>query len=508
MRRLLTVAILFLLAPLAYAQTVGNASCSSTTGTSLGIQFPNSNTAGSTYIVWLAWYWNGTSTNTLASVADGTNGDNFYNIGSPVDSVINGYGLEAWYAFNTSASPNAKATITLTINSSQAMTMCIAEVTGLANPYPLDKFAQIYVALSGYTGWGTAGTLAGATTAQTRDANELVVGMGFANSGPISAGTGFACNVGNGTGTNGCTSAHYMIESKTVSSSGTQEATFSSGSSSDTGTFFTLTFRESGSTISGLYWVQGNASNDLTNSLTAAVSLAVSPSVETGNHLVVVTYWNYFSAGSCPTVSSVLDGNSNSYTAGGTSTCNGGVRLNQFYRLLTPANATGTVTATFANTDGNYTDTLAAIDDFYYPSGTVVADGTANTTPNVFCATTGGPNYLCTGPSITATAGDMIYASWIVPDNGANAPPLYPGQVVTSPWIGTNAAMSYTGVMTGLNNGQWTASGSYIPSSPGGAQTPEWYTSYSGDDFNVGITAFKFTASGGSSSHSGQSIIF
>lgn len=514
MRLLQLAVLLFFLAPLAPAQSVGNGVCTSTTGTTFTATFPNNTTSGSTFVAFFQWAF-GSDANYLSSsspISD-NNSNVYYNVGSPVVEVNSSNIHDAFYSFNTTNSPNAKATITIHTQNSQLGTMCIAEVTGAASLYPLDKFSSIYIALSGVTPptMGTAGTANGATTPTTRDANEIVVGFGYARVGNISAGSGFTCVAANGSGTNGCTSPHVMIDYETVSSSGSEEATFSSNSSGDSGVFFTLTFRETGSTIaSGFYWVQGNASNDLTNALTATVSLAVAPGTESGNHLVVVSAWSYFQAAACSAISSILDENSVAYTTTsmGASTCNGGVKLQQAVLVKAPSNAGKNITVTWANTNGNYTDVMMTVDDFYYTAGTVTIDAAAGSSPNIICGTTG-PPYSCTGTTVSVpTSGDLVYTGYIVPDNGALFPPPYPGANYPSTnWIASVSPIPFIGTSTGLNNTQWVAGAQFLYNSPTGSQGAKWYSNYSGDDFNVGITAFKFVSSA-TTVTPGKAIIF
>jgi len=291
-----------------------------------------------------------------------------------------------------------------------------------------------------------------------------------------------------------------MVEWETVSSQATQTANFTSSSSSDDGVFGTITLRQAGNPITGLYHVQQGSTTDLNNSLTATVTLSQDPDV---GHLIIVSWWNFWGSGggSCPTVSSLQDSNSNAYTVEANSFCNS-VNVAQGYLLKAPSNAKKDITITYNNSAGNYSDALLLVDDFYYPVGTVTLDAYKTNTGAVITCGTSNP-FTCSGPTINVpTTGDLVYAAWIVPDNGAPINPIMGAFLPSSSWIGGPSSLIWDGTASQLgSDGHWQSGAEYLASSASGNQTMTFYSNFSGDDNMGAISAFKFVpaAAGGHS---------
>ena len=195
-------------------------------GTTCSLQFPSNVTAGSAYVIGLV-YDNGVSLSSIAS-------NNSEICAATSTELNNGIGsgakFDLYYCKNASTTPNARPTITATFATAASFAdLTIAEVGNVSSTSPFDVGTG---ALTANT--GAAGTpYSSGNTSATSFAAEIVIGYSGVDSGPISAGSGFTLFD---------TDTVAGMESKNVSATGAQAATFTSGTASDNASAMVATF--------------------------------------------------------------------------------------------------------------------------------------------------------------------------------------------------------------------------------------------------------------------------
>lgn len=161
--------------------------------------------AGHLNVVAVGW---GDATSVINSVVD-TRGNTYTLILGP--TRFSGLSQSLYYAKNIAAGSN---TITVTFNQSASFPdMRVTEYAGLDTTAPLDQ----WVGASG------TGTLADSTTELTSVPNELIFGSGTTGAAFTAAGSGFTSRLVNAFGN--------IVEDKTVTSTGTYNATATTSSS-------------------------------------------------------------------------------------------------------------------------------------------------------------------------------------------------------------------------------------------------------------------------------------
>ncbi len=170
-----------------------------TSGSSMAITYPATQTAGNLNVVEVMW---GDTTSAVSTVAD--NRGNTYAL-AVGPTKVTGLTSAIYYAKNIAG---GSTTVTVTFNQTAAYpNINILEYSGLNTSSPLDVF-------SAATG---SGTTANSGSATTTAASELIVGAGNPTSGFTAAGSGFTKRLVNAYG--------GISEDEIVSSTGSYSAT-------------------------------------------------------------------------------------------------------------------------------------------------------------------------------------------------------------------------------------------------------------------------------------------